>query len=99
MKAHVTIAFYGDYRPIHAEGESLESAIRSMRGKIDGSPRESLDSLWRGFQRQRKAGVSIHSSTLHGSGFNVTIAERKRDPWLDSITSNLPVSPWERGEA
>lgn len=30
---------------------------------------------------------------------HVTIAERKRDPWLDSITSNLPVSPWERGEA
>jgi len=70
--AHASICFQGTYRPLHAEGETLESCVadlmrktrcREMRGKI----REAL----RDFARQRNAGIGIVSANHDGQGFGV----------------------------
>lgn len=98
MNAHVSIAFMGEFRPIHVEAETLESAVSAIKARVTGQPLEMLADLWRDFARQREAGISIVSASSEYGRVSVLIRDYKRDPWLDSITENFPVSPYERGE-
>lgn len=99
MNSHVSIAFSGDFRPIHCEAETIEQAVADMEQRITGEPLETLKSLWRDFSRQRKAGISIESASSQHGGTSVAIRNYKRYRFLDSLTESLPVSPYERGEA
>jgi len=99
MNAHISVAFMGEFRPIHAEAETLEAAVSAIKERVTGQPLEMLADLWRDFTRQRKAGISIVSASSEHGRVSVSIRDYKRDTWLDSITENFPVSPYERGEA
>ena len=94
MNAHASIYFQGTHRPLHVEGETLESCVadlmrktrcREMRGKI----RE----VFRDFARQRNAGIGIVSANHDGQGFGVRLALHRRDPWLDKMTVKFPPHP------
>lgn len=99
MNAHVTIAFHGDFRPIHAEAETLEQAVAAMRERVTGKPLETLETLWKDFKQMRNAGISIESTSSQHGGTSIAIRDFPRDKWLDKITASLPVSRYERGEA
>jgi hypothetical protein len=95
---HITIAFYGQFRPVHAEGENLDDCLGIMRDKLHGAPLDILEKLYRDFRRQRKAGINVVSACHEAGGIAVSIREYPRDSWLDSLTDKMPVSPYERGE-
>jgi hypothetical protein len=91
MKTHISIAFYGTARPIHQEAETLADAYAAIRRRVRCSEiKTQLQRLWRDYQRQRKAGISITSACSQVGGVAVTIADRPRDPWLDSLTDTMP---------
>jgi hypothetical protein len=91
MKTHISIAFYGTAKPIHAEAETLEQAYEAMRHRIHCPDiRQQLQGLWTDYQRQQQAGISIASACSQVGGVAVTIADRPRDPWLDSLTDTMP---------
>jgi hypothetical protein len=90
MKTHISIAFYGTSKPIHSEAETLEQAYDAIRHRVHCSEiRQQLQRLWKDYQRQRKAGISIASACSQVGGVAVTIADRPRDPWLDSLTDSM----------
>ena len=94
MKTHITIAFYGTFRPFSVEAETIDEAVKSAAKRISCPDiKATLKKLLRDFQRQHKAGVSLASSSMHIGGACVGIANYPRDPWLDSVTDSMPPNP------
>ena len=94
MKTHVTIAFYGNFRPLHVESETIAEAVKSAAKRISCPDiKATLRKLLRDSQRQHKAGVSLASSSMHIGGVCVGIANYPRNPWLDSVTDSMPLNP------
>lgn len=88
---HLSIAFYGKYKPLHLPSCDIETLSRYLRKKVasDAIIERSIK-LIKDFTRQRKAGISIVSACHEGNGFSVTIREGIRDNWLDSLTDEFP---------
>jgi hypothetical protein len=94
MKTHITIAFLGEYRPLHIEAEDLKQARKLFLARCQ-SPEilERFQSVWKSFQSDKRAGIGIESACSSCCRMALTIAERARDPWLDSLTDSMPLHP------
>jgi len=91
---HITIAFYGNFKPLHIEGEAIADCVKSALGKCqDESIRETIRDISRDWNRQRKAGINIVSASFERHSHSVSIREGNRDTWLDSMTSEFPGNP------
>lgn len=97
----VTVFFCGEFRPLHAESDSMPDAIRALKSRVSCPEiRATIDKLNRSVSRQRKAGINVTSASHHGHGHGVALAYHgvalayyARDPWLDSVTETLPAHP------
>ena len=91
---HATVFFYGEFRPLHAESDTMPDAIRALKSRVSCPEiRATIDKLNRSVSRQRKAGINVASASHHGHGHGVALAYYARDPWLDSVTETLPAHP------
>jgi hypothetical protein len=91
---HLSIAFYGTFRPLHIESETLGDAVKTAAKQVTCPDiKMALEELYRDFDRQRKGGIGIVSACHETGRFSVRIAEGKRDNWLDSITNEMPENP------
>lgn len=94
METHVSIAFYGTYRPLHIESETLGDAVKTAAKHIACPEIKSvLKELHKDIVRQRKGGISIVSACHEAGKFSVRIADGKRDNWLDSLTNEMTLNP------
>jgi hypothetical protein len=94
MKSHVSIAFYGNSRPLHVEFETLGGAVKAAAKQVTCPDiKMALKKLHRDFERQRKGGIGIVSACHETGRFSVRIADGKRDNWLDSLTNEMPENP------
>jgi hypothetical protein len=93
MKSHISISFFGEYRPLHVEGEDLAACYKTAIRKLPESIAGKLRDLFKDFTRQRKAGISLVSSCLEAHTVAVRVADYPRDPWLDEITATMPPHP------
>ena len=94
MKTHVSIAFYGTFRPLHIEAETLGDAVKTAAKRIACPKiRSSLKKLHRDIVRQRNGGIGIVSACHEAGRFSVRIADGKRDNWLDSLTEEMTQNP------
>jgi len=94
MKTHISIAFLGEFRPLHVEAEDLKAARKQFLSRCQ-SPEilERFHSVWKSFQNDRRAGVGIESACSSCCRMALTIADYPRDPWLDSLTESMPPHP------
>ncbi len=91
---HLSIAFYGKFRPLHIESDSLQNALESALVKISCDDLKSaVSDICNDYTRQRKAGIGIVSACKENGRLSVRIAEGKRDKWLDSLTAQMPENP------
>jgi hypothetical protein len=91
---HLSVAFYGTFRPLHIESETLGGAVKAAAKQVTCSDiKAALKKSHRDFERQRKGGIGIVSACRETGRFSVTIAEGKRDNWLDSLTNEMPENP------
>lgn len=91
---HITIAFYGDFRPVHFEAETVGDCAKQVRKACtDQEIIARMDSLLKTWKRYRKAGISCTSICSEYGGASVSLLEGKRDTWLDSITEKMPLNP------
>jgi len=91
---HLSIAFYGNYKPLHLPSADIETLRRYIRAKVnDQSIIERALKLISDFTQQRKAGIGIVSACHEGNGFSVSIREGIRDNWLDSLTDEFEEHP------
>jgi len=94
MKAHVTIAFCGKFRPLHVEAETIGEAVKEAARRIScPAIGKTLKTLHGDFTRQREAGIGIVSACSEHGSVSVRIADYPRDNWLDSITDSMPSNP------
>ena len=94
MKTHVTIAFCGNFRPLHVESETIADAVKDALKRI-ACPAigKTLKTLHKDMERQRKAGIGIVSACSEHGAVSVRIADYHRDNWLDSLTNEMPLNP------
>jgi hypothetical protein len=94
MKAHISIAFLGEFRPLHIEADDLKQARKLFLARCQ-SPEilERFQSVWKSFQSDKRAGIGIESACCSCSRLSVRIAEHPRDAWLDSLTESMPRHP------
>jgi hypothetical protein len=91
---HISIAFYGEYKPLHLPSSDIETLKRYANAKVmNGAILESVMGLIKDFTRQRNAGISLVSASSEGHGLAISIREGQRDNWLDEITDKLPEHP------
>ncbi len=91
---HLSLAFYGKFRPLHIESDSLQNALKSALAKISCDDLKSaVEDICNDYTRQRKAGIGIVSACKENGRLSVRIAEGKRDTWLDSLTGQMPENP------
>ena len=97
---HVSLAFFGQYRPAHFEGLTLRYALaRAERALTRAANRPKLLDWLHDAQTSISAGRSTHTTISHGA-LCVTVAAGPHDPWLDDITDTLPDYPGlDYGEA
>lgn len=94
MKSHVSIAFYGTFRPLHIESETLDEAVKAAAQRIECPDiKAALKELHKDLVRQRKGGIGIVSACHEAGRFSVRIADGKRDNWLDSLTNEMTMNP------
>jgi hypothetical protein len=94
MQTHISIAFYGKFRPLHIEAETTREALKYACQRITcDSIKSTLEKLHADYTRQRKAGIGIVSACSEYGGVSVRIAEGSRDTWLDSLTNGMPENP------
>ena len=94
MKTHVTIAFCGNFRPLHVESETIAEAVKSAAKRIScPAIGKTLKTLHKDMERQRKAGIGIVSACSEHGTISVRIADYPRDNWLDSLTDSMPPNP------
>ena len=94
MKTHVSIAFYGTFRPLHIEAETIGDAVKEAARRIScPAISKTLQTLHKDFTWQREAGIGIVSACSEHGTVSVRIAEYPRDKWLDSITVSMPENP------
>lgn len=91
---YISVAFLGEYRPLHIEAEDLKQARKEFLSRCH-SPEilERFQSVWKSFQADKRAGISIESACSSCCRLSVTIAEHPRDHWLDSVTASMPPHP------
>jgi len=91
MKTHVTIAFSGNFRPLHVEAETLHDAVKQACKRVSCPDiTRALKGLHKDLVRQRDSGISLVSACSEHGGLSVRIADGARDAWLDSITDSMP---------
>jgi hypothetical protein len=94
MKTHVTIAFCGNFRPLHIESETIAEAVKEAVRRVScPAISKTLQTLHSDFTRQRKAGIGLVSACSEHGTVSVRIAEYPRDTWLDQITESMPENP------
>lgn len=94
MKTHVTIAFCGNFRPLHIEAWTIAEAVKEAARRIScPAIGKTLQTLQKDFTRQREAGIGIVSACSEHGAVSVRIADYPRDNWLDSITNEMPLNP------
>jgi len=94
MKTHLSIAFYGAFRPLHIEAETLGDAVKTAAKQVTCPDiKTAVKNLHKDFERQREGGIGIVSACHETGRFSVRIADGKRDNWLDSITNEMPENP------
>ena len=94
MKTHVTIAFCGNFRPLHVEAETIAEAVKDALKRIScPAIAETLKALHKDMDRQRKAGISIVSACSEHGTVSARIADYPRNPWLGSVTDSMPLNP------
>lgn len=93
MTCHVEIAFMGDYRPRHWEGETLEecheAALKDVKDKYLAEVVK--DAVIRVLNSPTVSACSLQGYTPQP--YAVTVAKYKFDPWLEGITSKYPHHP------
>ena len=91
---HLSIAFYGNYKPLHLPTSDIETLKRYLREKVANEAIiERSIKLIKDFTKQKEAGISLVSACHEGNGLNVSIREGIRDNWLDSLTDEFPEHP------
>lgn len=94
MKTHITIAFCGNFRPLHIEAETIAEAVKIAAKRIScPSIGKTLKTLHKDMDRQRKAGIGIVSACSDHGKLSIRIADYPRDKWLDSLTNEMPENP------
>lgn len=94
MKAHVTIAFRGSFRPLYVEAGTIAEAVKEASRRIScPAIGDTLKTLYKDMERQRKAGIGIVSACSEHGTISVRIADYARDKWLDSFTNEMPLNP------
>jgi len=94
MKTHVTVAFGGNFRPLHVESETIGEAVKEAARRIScPAIGKTLKTLHKDFTRQREAGIGIVSACSEHGTVSVRVAEYPRDKWLDSITDSMQENP------
>jgi hypothetical protein len=94
MKTHVSIAFCGNFRPLHVEAETIGEAVKEATRRIScHAIKRTLQTLHEDFTRQREAGISIVSACSEHGTVSVRIADYSRDNWLDSLTNEMLENP------
>lgn len=93
-KAHISIAFLGEFRPLHIEAASLKDARREFLKRCKSSEiLERFSKCWKDFQSDKRRGLGIESISSDCSRLSVRIGDYPRDSWLDSVTASFPVHP------
>jgi len=96
-KAHVTFAFFGDYRPVSFTGKTTTEAIVIALSAIsDPRLKDKLKSLAWDFTcaRNGKLRVSAMSSESYDLGpIAIGIASRPFEPWLGKLVADMPEFP------
>lgn len=93
-KAHATVYFNGEFRPLHVESDCMENAIQSIKKRAKCPEiRDTIAKLSRDIKRQQKAGIGIAAASRNSTGHGVHVASYPRDPWLDSMTDSMPQHP------
>lgn len=94
MKTHVTIAFCGNFRPLHVEAETIVEAVKEAARRIScPAIGKTLQTLHKDFTGQMEAGIGIVSACSERGTVSVRIADYSRDNWLDSLTNEMPLNP------
>jgi len=94
MKTHVSIAFCGNFRPLHVESGTIEEAVKEAARRVScPAIKRTLKTLLKDFTRQREAGIGIVSACIEHGTVSVRIADYSRDNWLDSLTNEMQENP------
>jgi hypothetical protein len=94
MKTHISVAFLGEYRPLHIEADDLKQARKLFLARCQSQEiLERFQSVWKSFQHDKRAGIGIESACSSCCRLSVRVAEHPRDAWLDSLTDSMPPHP------
>lgn len=94
---HVSLYFFGNYRPAHFEAENLNKCLELAAHAVGRIPdveiRRKLQGwiMSAGTEMRRHTSYSSHS--VEHAGYGVRAARYDRDKWLDDATSALPDLP------
>lgn len=89
----VSVAFLGEYRPLHFSADTLAAAVAQARAATATAQDAQrigawLDSCANDIMRPNRMSVSHEHDRL-----SVSIRRAPHDPWLDAITFKLPPLP------
>ena len=94
MKSYASIAFKGQFKPIHSEAETIEKAVSNLVCRLACDDLKTrLKDLKKDLTRQRKSGLGIVEASSDDSYVAITIADYPRNNWLDSLTDSMPEHP------
>lgn len=94
MNSFASIAFKGQFKPIHSEAEMIKDAVSNLLNRLDCDELKSkLKELEKDFTRQRESGLGIVKASSEHGYVAITIADYPRDNWLDSLTDSMPENP------
>jgi hypothetical protein len=96
-KAHVAIAFLGDYRPAYFAGKTTTEAVVIALAAIDDLRiADKLKALAWQFTRENSGESrcsAISSESYDGGPLSVSINDRPFEPWLSNILDSMPEHP------
>lgn len=92
--SHISIAFFGEFRPLHIEAADLKTArAEFLRRCACPEIRARFNRLWKEHRKQQRNGLHCEALCLECSRFSVRLADYPRDRWLDSILAEMPLHP------
>lgn len=88
---HLSIAFYGSYRPFHVERETIdECAQAAIKSVSDDGMKATIRRAMRKMKKRPEyAMVGLHAPC----GASIQLAAYERNPWLDRLTADMPTHP------
>jgi hypothetical protein len=96
-RAHVTFAFFGDYRPVSFTGKTTtEAVINALAAISDPRIADKLKALaWQFVQENKGKGrvVSMSSESYDCGPIAIGIASRPHEPWLGKLVAAMPEFP------